>query len=74
MLFDEAVVGVEQGWTTGTAFTYVWMRNGVPISNAAAATYKVRTADKGNGLTVRVTGTQPGYKAAFRDSAAFLAR
>ena len=70
-----SILTVKPGaWTTGTAFTYVWMRNGVPISNAAAATYKVRTADKGNGLTVRVTGTQPGYKAAFRDSAAFLAR
>lgn len=70
-----SILTVKPGaWTTGTALTYVWMRNGVPISNAAAATYKVRTADKGNGLTVRVTGTQPGYKTATRDSAAFLAR
>ena len=61
-------------WTAGTRFTYVWLRNGVPISNAAAATYKVRTADKGAKLTVRVTGTQLGYEAVTRDSAAFLVR
>ncbi|PVZ52604.1 hypothetical protein [Arthrobacter sp. H-02-3] len=61
-------------WTKGTVFTYQWLRNGIPISNATASTYKVRTADKGKRLTVRVTGTQAGYKTAARGSFALLAR
>ena len=41
---------------------YRWLRNGVPITGAWSATYKVRTADKGKAVTVRVTGTKAGHK------------
>ncbi|WP_427133881.1 hypothetical protein [Pseudarthrobacter sp. S9] len=55
-------------------FTYRWMRNGVSIYDAKAATYKVRTADKDAKITVRVTGSQLGYITASRDSEAYFAR
>ncbi len=65
------VLTVQRGtWTWGTAFTYRWLRNGVPISEATASTYKVRTADKGTKLTVRVTGSKFGYTTVSRTSAA----
>ena len=65
------VLTVQRGtWTWGTAFTYRWLRNGVAISDATASTYKVRTADKGTKLTVRVTGSRFGYTTVSRTSAA----
>ena len=69
------VLTVKRGtWTWGTAFTYRWLRNGVPISDAYASTYKVRTADKGTKLTVRVTGSRFGYTTVSRTSAAYSVR
>ncbi|XTR52744.1 hypothetical protein ACOM2C_05455 [Pseudarthrobacter sp. So.54] len=61
-------------WTWGTAFTYRWLRDGVPISGATASTYKVRTADKGTKLTVRVTGSRLGYATVSKTSGAYTAR
>ena len=69
------VLTVKRGtWTWGTAFTYRWLRNGVPISGATASTYKVRTADKGTKLTVRVTGSRFGYTTVSRTSGARIAQ
>ena len=69
------VLTVQRGtWTWGTAFTYRWLRNGVVISDAYASTYKVRTADKGTKLTVRVTGSRFGYTTVSRTSGAYLVR
>jgi len=62
------------GWTTGTAFKYRWLRNGVPISGATASTYKVRTADRDTRITVRVTGSRLGYTTVTRTSGAYFAR
>ncbi|PVZ56387.1 hypothetical protein [Arthrobacter sp. H-02-3] len=68
------VLTVNRGtWSWGTAFTYRWLRNGVPISGATESTYKVRTADKGTKLTVRVTGSRFGYTTVSRTSAARIA-
>jgi hypothetical protein len=65
------VLTVKRGtWTWGTAFKYRWLRNGVPISGAWYSTYKVRTADKGTKLTVRVTGSRFGYTTVSRTSGA----
>jgi hypothetical protein len=69
------VLTVKRGtWTWGTAFTYRWLRDGVPISGATDSTYKVRTADKGTKLTVRVTGSRFGYTTVTRTSGALIAR
>ena len=69
------VLTVKRGtWTWGTAFTYRWLRNGVPISGAWDSTYKVRTADKGTKLTVRVTGSKFGYTTVSRTSGARIAQ
>jgi hypothetical protein len=57
-------------WTWGAAFKYRWLRNGVPISGARYSTYKVRSADKGPKLTVRVTGSRFGYTTVSRTSGA----
>jgi hypothetical protein len=70
-----SILTVKRGtWTWGTAFTYRWLRNGVVISDAYASTYKVRTADKGTKLTVRVTGSKFGYTTVSRTSAARIAQ
>jgi hypothetical protein len=69
------VLTVKRGtWTWGTAFTYRWLRNGVPISGATDSTYKVRTADKGTKLTVRVTGSRFGYTTVSKTSGARIAQ
>lgn len=59
-----AVLKADQsGWAKGTVLKYRWTRNRVPISGATSATYKVRSADKGKTVTVRVTGTKSGHTA-----------
>jgi len=50
------------GWAKGTTLKYRWLRNGIPISGAWHSTYKVRTADRGRTVSVRVTGTIGGSK------------
>jgi hypothetical protein len=52
----------KSGWAKGATLKYRWLRNGVPISGAWSSTYKVRSADKGKTVTVRVTGTKNGHK------------
>ncbi len=54
--------------------THQWLRNGIPISEATASTYKVRTADRGNKITVRVTGSRLGYTTVSRTSGARIAQ
>lgn len=46
-------------WTGSPAptFTRTWLRDGVAITGATASTYVIQTADQGNGLTCKVTGT-----------------
>jgi len=41
--------------------TFQWYRSGKLISGASAVTYRLVKADKGKKLTVKVTGTKPGY-------------
>lgn len=50
------------GWAKGTTLKYRWLRNGVPISGAWHSTYKIRTADRGKTVSVRVTGTNGSFK------------
>src|SRR4051812_14081801 len=53
---------------SGIAFGYQWLRNGHPIAGATAAGYRLRPADAGAGIRVRVTGTKLAYSRASRTS------
>ncbi|WP_028048562.1 hypothetical protein [Cellulomonas sp. URHD0024] len=49
-------------WTpTGTTVTYQWLRSGVAISGATAASYKLTSASTGTAVSVRVTVRRTGY-------------
>ncbi|WP_157428876.1 carboxypeptidase-like regulatory domain-containing protein [Agromyces salentinus] len=51
-----------RGSTTGaTATTRQWFANGVAIPGATGETFVPRLADEGKRLTVRTTGSAPGY-------------
>ncbi|MEV4952114.1 hypothetical protein MRBLAR21_000878 [Paenarthrobacter nitroguajacolicus] len=56
-------------WTTGTALSYQWFRNGTAIAGATSATRVLAAADQGTSLTVRVKGIKAGYATAVRESA-----
>jgi len=45
----------------GVALSYRWYRSGKKVAGATMVTYRLVKADKGKKLTVRVTGTKPGY-------------
>ena len=63
-----AVPGV---WGPGTvALTYQWKANGTAISGATASTFTITAAQLGQTITVAVTGTETGYTAATKVSAA----
>lgn len=49
---------------------YRWLRNGKAIKKATGSTYKVKRADRGKRLQVRVSARKAGYKATTQRSAA----
>lgn len=49
-------------WTAGTAFTYQWYANGSAIAKATASSLVLSAAVAGKKISVRVTGTKPGYE------------
>lgn len=57
-------------WTEGTRLSYQWLNGGKAISGATKATYTVTRADRGDRLTVRVTGSLAGYDTTSRTSSA----
>jgi len=63
------LTAITGAWTTGTRFSYRWYRNGTAVAGATGSGYRLTTADVGAAIRVRVTGSLPGYDAAFRDSA-----
>ncbi|MFC0681734.1 hypothetical protein ACFFGH_28215 [Lysobacter korlensis] len=46
---------------SGVVFAYQWMRDEIDIPGADDATYIVAESDRGTTLTVRLTGTLPGF-------------
>jgi hypothetical protein len=48
-------------WTAGVRFRYQWYRSNKAIKGATGPTYRVRTADVGKKISVRVTGAKAGY-------------
>lgn len=65
----KTLTAVPGKWTSGTAFTYQWYRNGTAISKATSSTYKLAAADAGKQITVKVTGSKKGYNNASVTSA-----
>ena len=49
-------------WTRGTTFTYAWFADGTAIKHATATKLVLTKAQRGKRITVRVTGTHPGYQ------------
>ncbi|EMY33136.1 subtilase family serine protease, partial [Arthrobacter crystallopoietes BAB-32] len=48
-------------WTTGAVLKYQWLRDGLVISGATAATYKVSADDVGMKISVRIYATKTNY-------------
>ena len=62
-------------WAPGTVTkSYRWYRDGSAISGATTTKYKVRSADKGHRLTLKVTGTKSGYFTVVKTSAGKTAK
>jgi hypothetical protein len=56
-------------WTAGTTFAYAWFADGVRVRSQSARRLVLARAQRGKRITVRVTGTAPGYTTAARTSA-----
>jgi hypothetical protein len=56
-----ATIGV---WMPGTTLTQQWLRNDQSISGATGTTYKLKSADRGKRISVRVDATKLGYSPA----------
>lgn len=56
-----ATIGV---WMGGTTLTQQWLRNGNDIVGATGTTYKLKSADRGKRISVRVSATFPDYSPA----------
>ncbi|MFT3942417.1 MAG: leucine-rich repeat domain-containing protein [Ancrocorticia sp.] len=48
-------------WTSGTKFAYQWYASGKKIKGATGSTFVVTTAQLGERITVKVTGSKAGY-------------
>lgn len=52
---------VRGSWTSGTSFSYKWYANGKAVKGATKSTLKLKKAQKGKRITVKVTGKKTGY-------------
>lgn len=48
-------------WTTGTAFSYQWLADGVPISGATRSSLALSSSHRDKKITVSVTGRKSGW-------------
>jgi len=48
--------------TSKVKYSYQWLRNGKPIKGATKSSYKLKTADAGKSISVRIEGKKKGYK------------
>jgi hypothetical protein len=55
-------------WTSGTSFTYTWYANGKAIKGAKKSSLKLKSAQKGKRITVKVTGKKTGYTSVAKTS------
>lgn len=56
-------------WTSGTTFSYQWLRDGKAIAGARKSAYVATSADYRKKLTVRVVGARSGYASVTKSSA-----
>jgi hypothetical protein len=49
------------GWNSGVKLSYRWYNGSTRISGAVKATYKLKSSDKRDKISVTVTGTKAGY-------------
>ena len=67
--YGSTLTAVPGAWgPSPVTLTYKWYRSNILISDASAATYKVRSGDKGRTITVKVTGSKTGYNTASKTS------
>ncbi|MCI1748295.1 MAG: hypothetical protein LKI24_09480 [Acidipropionibacterium sp.] len=67
---DSTLTAKPGTWTSGSALSYQWLRDGKAISGATKSTYKVVAADRGHKLSVTVTGSKAGFGTVSKTSAA----
>jgi uncharacterized protein YjbI with pentapeptide repeats len=48
-------------WLRGVTFQFQWLRDGIEIYGATSSTYIVSNEDTGHMISVRVTGSKPGF-------------
>lgn len=56
-------------WSPKAKLKYQWLRNGKRIKGATKSKYRLKAADRGKRITVRVTGTKSGYAKVVKISA-----
>jgi hypothetical protein len=56
-------------WSPKGKLRYQWLRGGKKIRGATKVTYKLKAADRGKRITVKVTATKSGYATAVKKSA-----
>lgn len=57
-------------WKPAATLTYQWLRSGQVIPGATTTTYTLTAADRGKSITVKISGTAPGYTSITKTSAA----
>lgn len=61
---NQTLTAVTSGWRpSDIQLTYQWFASGSPISGATRPTLQLTKKQRGKTITVRVTGSGPGYKA-----------
>ena len=59
-------------WSTGAKFTYQWLSDGYPIDGEKANIYTLMEKDCFTEISVRVTGSKPGFKSVTKVSDSYL--
>lgn len=67
-------VTVDPGaWGPGAvSLSYQWNRNGEPIAGATASSHNLTGDDAGKAITVKVTGSKPGYETVSLENGTYL--
>ena len=66
----QTLLAAPGAWDSGVTLSYAWYRGSTLITTATTAEYTLSAADAGQTITVKVTGSKPGYTSATRPSAA----